>query len=159
MKKLPHSKFEWMKTLPSVEDILAHDPEGSTGCFLEVDTEVPPEMHDYLNDLPVFPNKMDVTEEHLSELTKEIRRKKFGECRTTTSTKLAPNLLPQTKYVCHIAALKMYLQLGGRITKIHRGLQFHQSDWLKPYISVSLVKNIDFSSFSEKEKKTTTKKQ
>ena len=140
MKKLPHSKFEWMKTLPSVEDILAHDPEGSTGCFLEVDTEVPPEMHDYLNDLPVFPNKMDVTEEHLSELTKEIRRKKFGECRTTTSTKLAPNLLPQTKYVCGHENVSTTWRSDHE--DIYRGLQFNQSDWLKPYISVSSVETI-----------------
>ena len=44
MKKLPHSKFEWIKTLPSVEE-LARDPKGNTGCFLEVDTDLPPEIH------------------------------------------------------------------------------------------------------------------
>ena len=56
MKKLPHSKFEWIKTLPSVEEILARDPKGNTGCFLEVDTDLPPEIH-YSMICRCFPTK------------------------------------------------------------------------------------------------------
>ena len=49
--------------------------------------------------------------------------------------KLAPNLLPKTKYICHIRNLQFYLQEGAQITKIHRALKFKQEAWLEPYIS------------------------
>ena len=51
--------------------------------------------------------------------------------------KLTPNLRDKVKYVVHYRNLKLYLQLGLVVTKVHRVLTFKpwlKSPWLKTYI-------------------------
>jgi len=45
--------------------------------------------------------------------------------------KLIQNLNDKEKYVIHSEILKLYESLGLEIGKIHRGLRFEQSGWLK----------------------------
>lgn len=74
---------------------------------------------------------MDVDD--LSPYTKELRdRLKIGG---KLHPKLTPNLRNKTKYVVHYINLKQYLRLGLKLTRIHRGVEFHQSHWLRQYIS------------------------
>jgi len=51
--------------------------------------------------------------------------------------KLMPNLNDKEKYLVHSEILKLYESLGLKITKIHRGLRFEESDWLKQYIEMN----------------------
>ena len=92
------------------------DGEG-TGCILEVDLEYPKELHDLHNDYPLAPELMEVNK----------------------IEKLIPNLNNKTNYIIHHESLKLYEELGLRITKIHRGIKFVESNWLEPYI----MKNIN----------------
>ena len=48
--------------------------------------------------------------------------------------KRSANLRDKVKYVVHECNLKLYLQLGLVVTKVHRVLAFEQSTCLKAYI-------------------------
>lgn len=50
------------------------------------------------------------------------------------------NLYDKEKYVAHYTTLKLYLQLGLKLKKVRKVLEFNQSDWLKKYIDF----NTDF---------------
>ena len=51
--------------------------------------------------------------------------------------KLIPNLNDKKKYVVHYKTLKQYVDLGLKITKIHRGIKFNEKPWLKDYIQLN----------------------
>ena len=48
--------------------------------------------------------------------------------------KLVPNLFNQVRYIIHIRALDQALKHGLVLEKIHRTIEFNQSDWMKGYI-------------------------
>ena len=58
--------------------------------------------------------------------------------------KLIPNLNTKTKYVLHYTNIQLYLSLEMKPTKIHKALQFKQSDWMKKYIDFNTekIKNV-----------------
>ena len=58
---------------------------------------------------------------------------------TNKSTeKLVPHLGRLKKYVVHYRNLKLYLQLGLEVTKIHRVIRFRQGAWLKSFMDLNI---------------------
>ena len=104
--KLPTHGFKWMND----KELLVWR---KIPCILENDLEYPNKLHDLHNDYPLAPEK----------ITYKNKVKK-----------LIPNLGNKEKYVVHYENLKQYLSLGLRLTRIHRGIKFEESEWLQPYI-------------------------
>ena len=107
-KPLPTHGFKWMKT--SELNVWEKTP-----CILEVDLEYPKELHDLHNDYPLDPEQIVVN--------------KVG--------KLISNLCNKKKYVIHYENLKQCLNFGLKLTYIHRGIKFTESQWLKKYIALN----------------------
>ena len=107
-KPLPTKGFEWMKK----EELKNWENQP---CILEVDLTYPEKLHDLHNDYPLAPERLIVNKVE----------------------KLIPNLNDKKNYVIHHETLKLYLSLGLKLTKIHRGITFEESAWLKPYIDLN----------------------
>ena len=79
-----------------------------------------------------------------------LQREKFPPDETT-QIKLTPNLRDKEKYTVHYRNLKLYTQLGMRVTKIHRVLSFEQKPWLKEYIDYNTNRRSQAKSKFEKD--------
>ena len=114
-KKLPTHGFKWLSS-GEMEKLFNNQVVQvweKTPCILEVDLEYPEELHDLHNDYPFCPEKI--------------------KCKNGVE-KLIPNLRDKTKYVIHYKNLIQCLKAGLKLKKIHRGIKFIESAWLKPYI-------------------------
>ena len=108
-KKLPIDSFEWINDLNKFtgEFIRNYDETKDTGCLLEVDIEHPKNLHESHGDIPFLPIKKD---------------------------KLLTTLEDQENYVVHIFSLKLVLNHGLVLKKVHRATSFKQEVSLKSYI-------------------------
>ena len=57
--------------------------------------------------------------------------------------KLAPNFFDKGKYLFDYKHLQLYLRLGSKLNKIHRVLEFNQSQWLIPFTEFNTKKTIE----------------
>ena len=106
--------------------------------IVEVDLEYPKELHNLHNDYPLAPEQLRVNKDILSNYCKQIAEK--YNISTGLVTKLIPTLNKKEKYVLHYRNLQLYLDLGLKISKVHRVLQFNQSPCLKKYIDFNTNK-------------------
>ena len=149
-QKLPEKEFDWMTDQQLDNFDVTEVPDDSdTGYILEVDLHYPPDIHDHHNDLPVAPESMAVEEDELSPHTQHLREK--HNIRGKAYQKLMPNLHDKKKYVLHYRNLKFYLKLGLKVTRIHRGVEFHQSFWLQKYISMNTERRKEARNSFEKD--------
>ena len=107
---LPVSGFQWL----SEEEILEMENDHSKiqRCTLEVDLDYPNHLHDLHNDYPLAPEQV----------------------RVNKVEKLIPHLGPRKNYVVHHAMLRQILKRGLKMTRIHRGVKYEESEFLAKYI-------------------------
>ena len=134
---LSTGNFKWMtdKEIKRI-DLGKYKADGKKELILEV--EYPQELHDLHNNYPVAPEKTKVSSGMLSEYCKKIADK----CKISVGlvNKLIPTLRDKKEYVLHYRNLKLYLDLGLKIKKVHQVLKFDQSSWLKQYIDFNTEK-------------------
>ena len=117
-KKLPTHGFKWL-TSGEMENLFNNQVEQvweKTPCILVVDLEYPENLHDLHNDYPFCPERV--------------------KCKNGVE-KLIPNLRDKTKYVIHYKNLIQCLKAGLKLKKIHEGIKFIESEWMKPYIEMN----------------------
>ena len=136
---LPTGGFKWLNE-QEIKGLNLKDSikDSQKGLILEVDLEYPKELHDLHNDYPLAPEKIKVTKNMLSDYSKKIAEK--FNISTGLVHKLIPTLGKKEKYVLHYRNLQLYLNLGMKLTKVHRVLEFNQSPWLKQYIDLNTQK-------------------
>ena len=145
---LPCRKFEWLKNVDEL-DIMSINKKSDLGYILEVDLKYSDELHKLHNDYSLAPEKLAVTNDILSNYCKSIADK--YDIKVVDVKKLIPNLGNKNKYVVHYRNLQLYLSLGMKLTKIHRALQFKQSDWMKKYIDFNTKKRMCATNDFEKD--------
>lgn len=123
---------EYVKSLSDVADF---------AFLMEVDLEIPTELHDKFNDLPPAVVKRCVDENEISQSYQKPLVQDLGikpnvfECE-----KLIGDLYDKKNYIAHSRALKMYVDIGCKITKIHKILRFEQAPWMEKFISFNTEK-------------------
>ena len=133
-QNLPTGGFKW---LSEKEIDLANLPKGK-GLILEVDLDYPEHLHDSHNDYPLAPEKMEIKHQLLSDYCKQLQTQ--FSIKVEGVKKLIPNLKPKKSYVLYYKNLKQYIELGLKVTKVHRVLEFNESPWLKKYIDFNTEK-------------------
>ena len=118
-QNLPTHGFKWMKdiTLEKVDKILVktnHSMKnnGKKGYIFEVDLEYPEKLWETHNDYPLAPETIKVN----------------------GVEKLICHFKPRKNYIIHYRTLRQCLELGMKITAVHRGISFYQSPWMESYI-------------------------
>ncbi len=141
--------------------------ESNIGYMLEVDIRYPEELHNSHNDYPCAPEPLVIDNYMLSpysiklkydiaKLQKGRREHKLGQSKSTSTNdpedfydkvtidnnkvpKLVCRLTDKKNYVVHYRTLKVYMDLGLKVTKIHKILSFKQSPWMKTFIEANIT--------------------
>ena len=147
---LPTGSFKWLsqKQIEKI-NLGKYTDDSKKGLILEVDLEYPTELHNSHNDYPLGPEKVKVTNEMLSDYCKKIANK--YKISTGLVHKLIPTLSNKEKYVLHYKNLQSYLNLGLKLKRVHRVLEFNQSPWLKKYIDFNTQKRTKAKNSFEKD--------
>ena len=125
--------------------------DAKIGYILEIDGYVPKEKHEQFNDYPIAPEKKRVTQDMLSPFQQQHFPSNKG------SEKLIPHLGKLEKYVVHYRNLKLYLELGFIVTKIHRVVRFRQGPWLKSFMELNIEQRKEAARVGDKARVAITK--
>ena len=147
---LPTGGFKWLteKQINKI-NLAQYNEDSNKGLLIEVDLEYPKELHDLHNDYPLAAERVCVNNNMLSKYCKRIAAK--YNISTGLVHKLIPTLSNKEKYVLHYRNLQLYLDLGLKINKVHRVLEFNQSPWLKQYIQFNTLKRTQAKNSFEKD--------
>ena len=128
---LPYGGFKWLRNVDGF-DVIWISEKSPIGYILEADLEYPDELHALHNDYPIAPQNLAISYDMSSDYCEKIAEE--YEIKVGDVMKLIPNLGNKNNYVLHCRNLQLHLSLGMKLTKIHRVLEFKQSDWMKKLI-------------------------
>ena len=149
---LPTGEFEWLKeedvklleermvakssfdnkTRASIHKLSQED----YGCFLEVDIEYPDEIKEKTKSFPLCIEKKNISPDMLSDFQTDLFKSIYHKKTVPVTSKLIGSHLPKEKYIIHGELLELYLELGIKVTKVHRVLTFRQSDFMFSWVEM-----------------------
>lgn len=129
-KPLAFGDFKWIDP-KEIGDIMNIDKHGDVGYILECDFEYPDTCHDHHYDLPLLAR---------AEIPPSGQQ-----------PKLMMTLNDKQQYVAHYWVVQQAIELGLRLKKVHRVLQFSQSCWLRPYIDSNTARRAKATSAFQKD--------
>ncbi|KAL4153079.1 hypothetical protein QTP88_000912 [Uroleucon formosanum] len=114
---MPYGGFNWVEpTLNGLDDL---DTTSPIGRVYEVDVTYPRHLHDKHNDLPFLPQNSMPHGSKVRKLMATFEEKK--------------------NYIIHYRNLQQAIKNGLIVEKVHRVIQFNQSDWLAKYIELNTM--------------------
>jgi hypothetical protein len=139
---LPLKNFEWNNEEWTKEKIMSLENNSNKGYMFEVDISFPIEiidektgkkinLHDKMNNYVPLPDNIQVNPNDLNDWQKEGYSK-------SKIRKLICSFKNRSKYVVNYRNLKLALSIGAQLDKVHRVLQFTQSDFMKSYIQLNV---------------------
>lgn len=102
--------------------------DGENGFIFEVDLEYPQHLHDVHNDYPFCAERQKLSDEAV----------KIVGLDKNNHEKLLLTLYDKKNYVIDYRMLKLAIQHGLILKKVHRIMKFKQSCWAKPYIDLNV---------------------
>src|SRR5215469_8930199 len=103
--------------------ILSLEDDGEWGYTFDVNLHYRKEHHDYHIDLPMAIDRIQITEDMLSDYQKEQPHLK------STAKKLVPTFFNKEHYIIHYRLLKYFFLQGINITKVNAGIKYRQKAW------------------------------
>ena len=134
-------KSEWTDNdaQETLQRILKPPDDDDTGFIVEVDFSYPDHLHDLHSDFPLAPTKEAIDESWLSQYQSDFLDEMQIE-KPPKVRKLNQTLFDKNNYTLHYQTLKLYVELGLVVTKLHRVLSFKQDKWLAPYVRLNTDK-------------------
>ena len=133
---LPTGGFKWVEdtSIFTEEFIKKLESDQAIGYFIQADLEYPDYLHEAHNSFPLGPEKFKINKDLLSDYQRKLTEKlglKAG------GTKVCLTLNDKNKYSCHYLQLKQMIEMGMKLKKVHKVMQFNQSNWLESYIDLN----------------------
>ena len=160
-KFLPTNVFKWID--PKEFDLNKCSSNSLKGCVLKVDLEYPKELRELRNDYPLAPDKIEIKREMLCEYQLKIThlynssignvKKLVLNFSISNVKKIVLKPFDKEKYALHYENLQLCLRLGLKVKRLHRILEFNQSQWLKKYIAFNTKKRIEGEKYGDKDGK------
>ena len=120
----------------SLEYILQTEDSSEWGYILEVDLSIPEELQNCFADYPLALSREVIGTDKLSNEKIQI----LGEMGVTSipkASKLVQTLDPKEGYFLHYLTLKLYIELGLKVTILTKVLEFRQCPWIEPFVDLN----------------------
>jgi len=132
--KLPCGEFSWLSQNELDNfNFLSPTLYDDYGFAFEVDLDYPQNLHLDHHSFPLAVEHMKINYEDLSPYAKSCLQEL--EMKYPGAKKLCSSFRPRRNYICHYMNLKLYLELGLVLKKVHSGIRFKQDMFMSNFVS------------------------
>ena len=124
---LPYKDFKWNNDEWDLDKILNLSDTSNKGYLFSVDLHIPEDKHEYFNNYTPLPLNKVIKKEELNPLfTQDYKESKIK--------KLCCSLDDRINYKVNYRLLKLVLNLGFKLIKVNKVVEYEQKPFMKEYI-------------------------